>query len=92
MRTDQMQDGLIRVPEIIPPRVKRESGIHQRLLEKLGKTKNFLQALNFARELISYGTKKKAVVKSVMMQHRLSTRQARQAIKDAKPKKHRARS
>lgn len=92
MNTDQTQDGLIQIPEIIPPRVKRKSGIHQRLLEKLHKSSNFLKALKFAEQILSYGTRPRAAVKSVMTQHGLNTREARRAVKACRPKKHRSRS
>jgi hypothetical protein len=58
MNTDQMIEQEIKqAPVIQLPRVKRESGIHQRLREKLSKSKNLISALNFAREILSYGTK-----------------------------------
>ena len=80
-------------PVVTPsPKVKRVSGIALRLRWKKFKAENFLKALEFGKELISYGTKKKAAVLSVMKQHHVNTREARLIIKDAKPKKHRSRS
>jgi hypothetical protein len=46
----------------------------------------------FAQELNLAGVKPKAKVKSIMAQHRLTIRGARQMIQLAKPKKHRSRA
>lgn len=94
MSTDMSMDEMVKEVTQPPaqPRVKRASGIHQRLREKLAKTKVYAKALKFAQDVLSYGTKPKAVVKSLIEQYGLNTRQARQAVRDTKPRKRRSRS
>jgi len=81
------------IPSVPPyPRVKRASGISGRLKARLLKAKNFLSSISFARQLTGFMMTSKALQKSAKLHRGVSTRAARQAIKAARQKKHRARS
>ena len=75
-----------------PPRKKRLSGIAQRLRENKAKAEKKLKALQFAQQILGYGTRTKAAIRSVVEQHGVSTREARAIVRDGKPRKHRRRS
>ena len=73
------------------PRQKRVSGIADRLREKKAKVEKWLTVLKFASELHVFNMQPKNLVRSVKLQNGISTREARLAVRQTKPKKHRAR-
>lgn len=100
MSTDEMVQQEKKIPEFganipfvqpAPPRLMRPSGIFARLKAKLARGETFLKAINFAKELLPLQMRSKVTQKSVKLQYGISTRQARAAIRAAKPKKHRSR-
>lgn len=92
MSTDQMT---IKPITITPPPLlqRRSSGIVERLRLRKLKATIFVKALEFAYSIRLVPMKNsKARQVSVKVQFGISTRDARLAIRDAKPKKHRRRS
>ena len=97
MSTDQTFEATVKqvVEPIVvqpAPRIKRKSSVFGRLRQKKAKAQNILSAFKFAQVLFQGGTNVKVAVKSIKLQHGISTRKAREIFHAQKLKRHRRRS